>query len=485
MSLGWKLGNWKAEYRVDLPRLSAEEEALVSSVAESFRTETQRKGVSSEDEARALLEKLLLEECDEQGLDIDSEQKGYLSRAAYLQTFGFGFLQELLADEKLEEIAVIGLDRPVFVYVRGDAGAGGKGEGGLGKMRSAAVQKKGGKNGGSSGSGWKRTNVAIDSQDYFVSLVNRLGRNLGRRLTAQQPRLNAVLEGGSRVHASMPPVSGCELTIRKFTREPFSPFSLLSRGTYGARTLSLLSLCIQADLSLVMAGNTASGKTSTLNALLSFVPSSERMLLIEETPEISVPHPHQLRMVPFEESGISMVELVRDSLRMRPDRVVVGEVRGAGEAKAFVESALSGQAKGCYTTFHAQSSRDAMLRLRMMGCMEADLEGIDVFVLQRRVSTYDSGRRKVGEARKVTEIAVANKADVMNPIVVFDGRSFHPKGENLLYGKVSEGTGMPPREVKQEMARREKFLRSHQEARGFSESFALIQKFMFGSAPDG
>ncbi len=411
-TLGWKRGGWKAGYRLRLPQLSEEEQGLVLLVADAFRAETQRSEVGDEAQATSLIRRLLDETCEEEGIELDPDQERYIAKASFLQTYGLGFLHELLSDERLEEIALIGLERPVYVFVRGE--------------------------------GWKRTNVSVDSQDYFVSLVNRLGRNLGRRLTAQKPRLNAVLEDGSRVHASMPPVSGCELTIRKFTREPLSPFDLLSLGTYGAKALSLLSLCLQSDLSVLFAGNTASGKTSTLNALLSFVPSSERMLIIEETPEISLPHPHQMRLVPFEEGGISMVELVRDSLRMRPDRVVVGEVRSPEEAKAFAESALSGQAKGCYATFHAQSARDAVLRLHMMGCLQSDLEGIDVFVVQRRVSTYDAKKRKVGESRRVTEIAVANPSEVERPIQAFDGKTFSHKGVALLLGKFPKARGCPP-----------------------------------------
>lgn len=447
-TLGWKLLGGKADYKISLPRLSVEEQELVVAVAESFRGETQKKEIMDEKQAAETIKRLLLHSCDEEGIELESDQEKYLAKAAYLQTYGLGFLQELLADQSLEEIALIGLEQPVFVFVRGE--------------------------------GWKRTNIAVDSQDYFVSLVNRLGRNLGRRLTSQKPRLNAVLEDGSRLHASMPPVSGCELTIRKFTSEPFSPFSLLSFSTYSARSLALLSLAFQADLSILFAGNTASGKTSSLNALLSFVPSSERMLLIEETPEISIPHPHQLRLIPFDDGGISMVELVRDSLRMRPDRVVVGEVRTPEEARAFVESALSGQAKGCYSTFHAQSSRDAVLRLRMMGCLASDLEGIDLFVVQRRVSTYDAKKRKVGECRRLTEIAVANRGEVERPIVLFDGKSFSQKGMGLLLGKISNGTGMSAKETRQELSRREKFIISQKKQLSFEKSFSLIQKFMFG-----
>jgi len=445
-SLGWKLGAWKAKYRLSLQKLSADEQELAALVAKRLRQETQAKEVGPQDQAEKLVEKTLGLECEEQGIELDSDQHSYLSRAIFLQTYGFGFLQEMLSDDSLEEIAMVGLKRPVYVYKKN--------------------------------SGWKKTNVSIESQEYFVSLVNRLGRGLGRRLTAQQPRLNAVLEEGSRLHASMPPVSSCEFTIRKFGRQPISPFDLLRFGTYNAKAMALLSLAIQADMSAVFAGNTASGKTSTLNALLCFVPESERMLLIEETPEIRISHSHQLRLLPFEESGIGMVDLVRDSLRMRPDRVVVGEIRTASEAKAFVESALSGQAKGCYTTFHAQSSRDALLRMRMMGCLEADLEGIELFVVQRRVSTYDSKKRKVGELRKLTQIAVSNPRQILQPAIVYDGKSFS-KSIGTLIEKISAGTGMHKNEVKKEIAKRERFLLSKKKVHGFDKSFSEIQKFLY------
>ncbi|MCX6771211.1 MAG: ATPase, T2SS/T4P/T4SS family [Candidatus Micrarchaeota archaeon] len=460
-SLGWKIGEWRAGYKTGLRKLSGEEEELVASVAARIRERAQRGGERDDDGAEAggaeaggrgggqLVKGFLLKECEEQGISIDGEQQEYLCSTIHLQTFGSGFLQPLLADTSLEEIALIGIGQPVYVFVRGG--------------------------------GWKKTDVAVTSADYFVALVNRLGRGLGRRLTAQQPRMNAVLEDGSRLHASMPPISPCELTIRKFSEQPLSPFDLLALGTYDAKMLSLLSLCLQADLPVLVAGNTASGKTTTLNALLCFVPASERMLLIEETPELRLPHPHQIRLLPFEEGGIGMAELVRDSLRMRPDRVVVGEVRTPPEVRALVESALSGQAKGCYATFHAQSSRDALLRMRAMGCLEADLEGIGVFIVQRRVSVYSARRRALSEARRVTEIAVANPADVMRPIAAYDGKRYQRGGMRLLMGKIAQGTGMGGRELAGEMKAREGFFaKAAGKKRGFESAFSEIQKRLFG-----
>src|SRR3989338_1460448 len=190
-SLGWEFGSWKADYRISLPKLSPEESELVLAVSKRFRDAAQKNEVGEGREAEELVGKMLSEECEEQGIGLDAEQEKYLAKAACLHSLGAGFLQELLDDPSLEEIAVIGIGQPIFAYVRGK--------------------------------GWKKTNVAIENLDCFVSLVNRLGRNLGRRLTAQRPRINAVIDGGSRMHASMPPVSPCELTVRKFGREPFSP----------------------------------------------------------------------------------------------------------------------------------------------------------------------------------------------------------------------------------------------------------------------
>jgi type II secretory ATPase GspE/PulE/Tfp pilus assembly ATPase PilB-like protein len=177
-----------------------------------------------------------------------------------------------------------------------------------------------------------------------------------------------------------------------------------------------------------------------------------------------------------------MVELVRDSLRMRPDRVVVGEVRKADEAKAYAESALSGQAKGSYATFHAQSSRDAVNRLRMMGCQPTDMEGIGVFVVQRRVSIYDSKKRKCGEERRVTEIAIGGVDDAMRPIQVYYEGKYSQQGMAMLLARISAGTGMALKEAVLEMKRREGFFLRFKgkKAPKSEEAFKLIQTFMYG-----
>jgi Flp pilus assembly CpaF family ATPase len=424
-----------------------QEEEVVKHGVEYFISYSQNKEIAKKEDAIALAKEVLQKICEEELILLDDEQKEYLAYAIYLQTFGAGFLEELLKNQEIEEIAINGIKKPVFIYLKNK--------------------------------GWKKTPFYIENEEYFVSLVNRLARGLGRRLTSSKPRLNAILEDGSRLHASMPPISSCELTIRKFLKDPLSPFSLINLETYPAFAVSLLSFAMHADMSIIFAGNTASGKTSSLNAMLSCVPSQERILLIEETPEISILQEHQLRLIPFEEGNIGMEQLVQDSLRMRPDRVIVGEIRTSPEAIAFLESVLSGQAKGCYGTFHAQSAHDAMMRLRMMGCMESDLASIDLIIIQKRISIYEKSKRKIGERRKLYQIAFSKATSPLNPTILFDGKNFNKKALNEIFEIFAMKSNLTKKEVISEINQRTKFF-SQKFSGKFEQAYYKIQKFLFG-----
>jgi hypothetical protein len=147
-----------------------------------------------------------------------------------------------------------------------------------------------------------------------------------------------------------------------------------------------------------------------LNALFSFIPADERIIITEETPEISLPHRHQLRLVANRDMGITLKDLVYDTLRMRPDRMVVGEVRNKEEAEALFDVLLAGQARGSYATFHAQSAEDALSRLQSFGVRKDDLSSIDCILVQRRMLMYDAEGRRNREVRKVVEIAETSGA---------------------------------------------------------------------------
>jgi Flp pilus assembly CpaF family ATPase len=239
-----------------------------------------------------------------------------------------------------------------------------------------------------------------------------------------------------------------------------------------AWAMAYLSIIMQCDFSVLVAGNTASGKTSTLNALFAFVPGNERIIITEETPEISVPHPHQLRLVASRDMGIALKDLVYDSLRMRPDRMIVGEVRNRDEAEALFDVLLAGQARGSYATFHAQSAAEAKSRLRSFGIREDDLSCIDCIVVQRRMLRYDPAMRSASEARQVTEIVEAEGGET----AYAPGKAL-AKGGRLLE-RAAESFGLGRKEMDAELRARKRLIESAPTA--FAEFYSAIQKGLYG-----
>ncbi len=412
--LGWEIVDVNADYVHPLPPLSDDEVELLLKVEGVLRSCE----LADEGEKRELEQKIreaLLATCEEEGLLLDRDQLHYLSAYLFHHLFGLAFIDHLLQDDSIEEIAIPGIRKCAYVFVRGE--------------------------------GWKKVNARFLSELALMDVVNKVAAQVGRRLTFQHPRLNAVLPDGSRIHASLPPISPGELTIRKFRREHFSPVELVELGTFSLELLARLSLAMQADLTVLIAGNTASGKTTTLNALFSFVPLSERVVLVEETPEIKVFHPHQVRLVSNEDLGVRLLDLIYDTLRMRPDRMVVGEVRNKSEVEALFESVLSGQAKGTYATLHGKSARETLLRLRNLGVSDDELNALDVLLVQRRRSFYDRKAKKIKEVRVVEEA-----------IWVKDGRDLVRSRD--FVEMVANSLGLSMKEVKHELKFRERFLAS-------------------------
>jgi len=352
------------------PELSAKEEKIVSHVKRRAQ-ESGKKGSSS----AKVEEGLLKEHCIGNLVALEKKQKQYLLHVIRSCVNGFGALDDILCNKSLEEVALIGTGhrKPVQVFHKEH--------------------------------GWLETNLVFDSQSAVSDMVNRMARSAGKRLTMQTPSINAVLADGNRLHAAISPVSfsGPCFTIRKFSRDYFTPLQLVKNNTISAEAAAFLWMALLGNCSIMVAGNTGSGKTSTLNALFCFVPEKERIVVVEETPEIMLPHRHLVKLNVVQEQGISMQKLIIDTLRMRPDRVVVGEVRSSLEIKAFVDTLLAGQGKGSYCTFHSQSAEEALKRVASMGVLETDLATIDLIVVQRRWDVMEKGKSR--EERQVTEIS--------------------------------------------------------------------------------
>jgi Flp pilus assembly CpaF family ATPase/Fe-S-cluster-containing hydrogenase component 2 len=342
---------------------------------------------------------LVNEYCRRRSAVLDEARKKELCAQIESEISGFSVLDFFTGLDCIEEIAVVDHNRPVYVY-----------------------HKK---------FGWLPTDVQIENEQKIIEIVNKISRTLGRRITSQKPRLNAHLPLG-RLHATAPPValSGPCATLRRFNKRPFTPEELVANRTASAEAMAFLDTAMKSDANVIVCGNTGSGKTSTLNTLFTFIPQNERIIIVEETPEIVLTHPHQVRLTVCGELGIGMAELVTDTLRMRPDRIIVGEVRSADEATALVNTMLAGQGKGSCATFHAGSAHEALVRLKSLGIPEADLCALDLIVVQRRWTRYG---RKTEELRRITEIASPGKNGLKS---IFD----YDAGKDRLVWRGAEGT---------------------------------------------
>lgn len=302
---------------------------------------------------------------------------------------GFGPIQPLLDDANISEIMVNG---PKKVY----------------------VEKKG---------QLIRTNVMFDDDAHVMRIIERIILPLGRRIDPDSPTVDARLPDGSRVNAVIPPVAldGPSITIRKFLKDKLTTDQLVELGTLTQKMAEFLKACVVSRLNILISGGTGSGKTTLLNVLSTFIPDNERILTIEDAAELQLQQDHVLRLetktANTDGTGQTTVrDLVRNSLRMRPDRIVIGECRG-GEALDMLQAMNTGH-DGSLTTLHANSPRDALSRLETMVLM-AGVE-LPLKVIRQQVSSavdliVQQSRLKDG-SRKIT--AITEVAGMEGEIIV-------------------------------------------------------------------
>jgi pilus assembly protein CpaF len=264
-------------------------------------------------------------------------------------------------------------------------------------------------------------------------VIERIVAPLGLRVDESSPWVDARLSDGSRVHAIVPPLSLCgpALNVRKFSPVPFTPEQLVRGGAFGPRALAFLGACVRGRANIVVSGGTSSGKTTLLGVLSAFIPDDERVITIEDAAELRLAKPHVLgleaRPANVEGHGeVTVRDLVRNALRMRPDRIVVGEVRG-GEALDMLQAMNTGH-DGSLSTAHANSPRHLLWRLETMAMMsDVDLpidhvraqvsSAIDVVVHMARLPV---GRRVVTEIATVGDVVQGQHSTT--PVFLFRPR---------------------------------------------------------------
>jgi len=324
-------------------------------------------------EVRRQIEEIFGRVIDEEGLALTRAERVRMLEQITDEIIGLGPLEPLLRDETVTEVMVNG---PRQVYIE----------------RSGRLEL---------------TNVVFQNDDHVMRIIDRIISPIGRRIDESSPMVDARLTDGSRVNAIIPPLSliGPVITIRKFSASPFTVDDLIRFGTATPEMFDFLRACVEARLNIFVSGGTGSGKTTTLNVLSSFIPNDERIITVEDAAELQLRQEHvvtlESRPSNIEGKGaIPIRELVRNCLRMRPDRIIVGECRG-GEALDMLQAMNTGH-DGSMSTGHANTPRDMLSRLETMVLMagvdlplrairEQVSSAVDLIVHQSRMK--DGSRR--------------------------------------------------------------------------------------------
>ena len=355
---------------------------------------------------------------NEEAAPLSVIQRRHVVRQIEDEVMGLGPLEPLLADPSVSDILVNG---PNNIYVE----------------RSGKLQ---------------RTAVRFNDDAHLLNIIDRIVSKVGRRIDESTPMVDARLKDGSRVNAIIPPlaIDGPVLSIRRFRKDALNIDDLVRYGSLNPALVGLLRAIVMARLNVMISGGTGSGKTTLLNAMSAFIPERERIVTIEDSAELQLQQPHVVRLetrqVNVEGRGeITQRDLVRNSLRMRPDRIVVGEVRGA-EALDMLQAMNTGH-DGSLTTIHANSSRDALSRVETMVAMTGITfpisalrnqiaSAIDVIIHMER---QEDGCRRIISVQEISGM----EADtiVMSEIFNFSRSGVDEKGN--VIGKFS-ATGIVP-----------------------------------------
>ncbi|MBO8175279.1 MAG: CpaF family protein [Thermococcus sp.] len=368
-------------YEIRLPELSKEEEKLLKMIRDRAVVEIQidPESIPDIEERRRIFLKAVRNMVREMAPNLSEGRIEILTELVVQNMIGYGKLDPLVRDDNLEEIMVIGTNKPVYVWHR--------------RFNMC------------------KTNIIFRDDREILNIIERIAREVGRRIDQQSPLLDARLPDGSRVNATIPPISldGPTITIRKFKKDPLTIIDLIKYGTLNTDVAALLWIFVDGlgvkPANILVAGGTGSGKTTTLNSLAMFIPPSERVISIEDTAELQLPIEHWVRLETrppnVEGKGeITMDDLVKNTLRMRPDRIIVGEVRGP-EARTMFTAMNTGH-DGCMGTIHSNSARETIVRLESppMNVPRIMIPALDIIIMQIR---YHS--RKKGTIRRITEIA--------------------------------------------------------------------------------
>lgn len=374
------------------------------------------------------------ERLPEMGEETDELLAGIMLHAMY----GLGNIEILMADDWIEEVTVNGSRQPISIYHR--------------KY------------------GWLKTNLVLETEQEIFDYASQVGRRVGEQINLLHPILDAHLVTGDRVNATLFPISaaGNTITIRRFARNPWTITQFCSKelNTMSKEMAALLWMSVQYELNIMVAGGTASGKTSALNTLCALLPPYHRLLSIEDTRELALPSYLNWNWVPMTTRGpseegvgeVTMLDLLISALHMRPDRIIFGEIRKKREAETLFEAMHTGHST--YTTMHADTAQQVMRRL-----MEAPMEiaPVELESLHMVVVQYRDRRTNLRRTFEICEVVPGAEARPVDLSCIYRWRARKDAFEQIngparIYDELNTHTGMTIKEIEADLADRKKIL---------------------------
>lgn len=425
------------KYTVNIPKISPATTALLNDLREELISITSvsmqelidPKAFSSikkrfKDEAAKIIRKKIP--------TIKDETESFLVGTLMQEMLGIGRIEYLIKDPNLEEIVIVSAKEPIKVY-----------------------SKK---------YGWLSTNIILEKEDVTMNYSNIIARRVGRQITVLSPLLDAHLVTGDRVNAVLYPINtkGNTIVIRKFARDPYTIVDLISNKTCDIEAAALLWLAVEYEMSVIISGGTASGKTVLLNACMPFIPPNQRIISIEDTKELALPEflywtPLVTRLPNAEGKGaVTMLDLLINSLRMRPDRIILGEMRKHEEAMVLFEAMHTGHS--VYATLHADSATETISRLIHP---PLDIPANLLEAINLNVVMFRDRRRGIRRILQIAEIETEGETARANTLYRWSPESDtlvkHSKSSKF-FEQISRHTSMSDDDISKDLAMKKKIL---------------------------
>jgi flagellar protein FlaI len=435
VNIFFKQGDSVPTYQINITNMSKTTKVILEKIREEFISKvgvgvielSEQGGIEQiKDEFRVEISGLLRRYFP----NADEKTEDMLINYVIEQNLGLGSIEILLKDKNIEEVVVNNSREPVWVYHRKHA--------------------------------WLRTNIILPTEARVRHFATMIGRDVNKEITALSPLMDAHLLTGDRVNATLMPIStkGNTITIRKFAATPWTVTTYIKNKTIDYYTAAFIWLCVQHEISLLISGGTGSGKTSMLNVISCFLPPNQRIISIEDTRELQLPP--QLHWVPLEtrlpnpegKGGIAMLDLVVNSLRMRPDRIIVGEIRRQKEAEVLFEAMHTGHS--VYGTIHANNVDETIMRLTNppIDVPKAVLPALGAIVVQNR-----NRRTNIRRTLQVAEIDKNGDSNMLLRLDVVSGKMFKVNKMRSIANTLNLYTGMTEQDIEADLVQKEKVLR--------------------------